>query len=106
MFIHSRRHSKAFWKHKRSLNPEDEANAFMVDVAEIFLQRHFIYKPVFVHFSLFVTKEFHFIGELAFSDTFIASFDVNGAIHFPTRKARCIATIEGYNKSVMVSTCC
>ena len=105
-FIHSSRHSKVLWKHKRPLNPEDEAIAFMVDVAEIFLQRHFIYKAVFVHFDLFVTKELHFIGELTLSDILIASFNVNGAIHFATRKARYVATAEGYNKSVMVSTCC
>lgn len=102
----SRRHSKAFWKHKRPLNPEDDANALTVDVAEIFPHRHFIYKSMFVHFGLFVSKEFYFIGELAFYYILITSFDVNEAIHFPTRKARYIATTEGYNKSVMVSTCC
>lgn len=106
VFSLSRRHSKAFRKHKRSLNPEDDANALTVDVTEIFLHRHFIYKSVFVHFVLFVSKEFYFIGELAFYYILITSFNVNDAIHFPTRKARYIATTEGYNKSVMVSTCC
>lgn len=85
---------------------KDKANAFMVEVAEIFLLHHFICEPAFVHFGLFVTKEFHFIGDLAFSDILKASIGINGAIHFLKRKARYIATTEGYNKSLMLSTCC
>lgn len=72
-------------------------------MAEIFLQHYFNRKPVFVHFGLFVTKEFHFIGELAFSDIWVASSNVNS---FSNKKARRIASTEVYNKSVMVSTCC
>jgi len=105
VLIYPKRHLKAVGKQKAT-EPWGWGQYIRSRLGRNFCQCYFIYKPVFVCSGLLVTKEFSFIGEHACSDTIIAPSDVQGAVHFPSRKARYIATTESYNKLLIASTCC